>query len=152
MSEDIKAQAQANSSDFDAGFEQPKTNSFKFGKPGDAIKGEYLGSKPFEGQYGPTFIHSVRAVAGSYHDIVDDVVQEAATPVKPGETYSVFEKVTFADQIAQAKVGQMVIVRYVEEKAKKGTDGKKKSDRFKHVVCLLGPMSEPQEAALPDFK
>ena len=152
MADATQANAQANSSDFDAGFVEPsKSSTFKFGKPGDAIKGVYLGGKPFSGEYGPTVIHSIRAVGGSFHDIVDDVPSATPTALKPGEIYSVFEKGTFSEQIAQAKVGQLVIVRYVEEKAKKNTDGKKKSDRYKLVQCLLGPMSEPTEASLPDF-
>lgn len=128
-----------------AGFEKPKSNLFKFGKEGDAIKGIYLGAKDFEGNYGPTKIYEIEGIDGSYHDIVDDVVDENPTEVKKGESYSVFSKNTFADDISKAVPGQQVIIRFTEQR-KSQANGK----NYKMIECLLGPVDPDHGFAKPD--
>lgn len=123
-------------SDFDKGFERPKSGTWKPGKPGDVLKGTYVGKKPFEGDYGPTTIYQFKAIEGFYHDIAkDETVSASPTKLEAGTMYSVFERNTFADDMAQAKVGQKVILRF-EEMKKPKTGGKP----YKLVVALLGPM------------
>lgn len=112
----------------DADFAEPKVGKFNFNKVGDFIKGKYMGSKPFDGTYGPTIIHSVEAEAGVWHDEESG----AEITLTPGEVYSFFEKPVFADQISKAQVGQRVLLSFDEEK-KSQNNGK----MYKLIKCKL---------------
>ena len=131
-----KATAEAMSEE---GYKKPEVNSWKPGSPGDAIKGIFTGIvRQFEGQYGVTHIYDVLGIEGSFHNIDEDgkPTDEVVT-ILPGQTYAVFERSTFADDIKRAKAGQRIIIRFTElRKPKSG--GKP----YKMVECLLGPMDE----------
>lgn len=108
----------------DEGFAEVKAgNAFKFGAPGDYIKGKYLGFSMFEGKFGTTKSHKVEAEEGLYHEIDADTMLPIgdALPLVAGATYSVIEKPIFAEKIAQAKEGQRLIVRFDELKKSKAT-------------------------------
>lgn len=122
--------------DFDAGFEKPKANMWKPGKHGNVIKGVYLGSKAFEGKYGATESHEFKGIAGHFNGIDEsEKVDENPTQIVPGETYIVMDRTTIHDDIKRAKIGQQVIIRYVEDRKPK-SGGKP----YKYVEAKLGPM------------
>jgi len=148
----------ANAQDtFDEGFEKPRAKMFSAGLPGDAFKGTLLSVKPFAGAYGPTRVYEFRGIAGSYHPIVntkevsvkeEDIAKKEAKgyvvlkkeeAVTAGESYVIFERKTFAEDIHSAVVGQKVVIRYVEDRTSKaGTE-------YKYVVAKLGAMDEAAE-------
>jgi len=136
--------------DFDAGFEKPQSNSWKPGKEGDVIKGVYLSTKEVEGKYGPVKVHELRGLAGKFHNIKEDeTVDEAETEVVAGESYVAWGRSTFDDDIAKAKPGQQVILRFIEMRKPK-SGGKP----YKMVECKLGGMDpeylkEQETAAEP---
>ena len=133
----------------DAGFKKPETNTWKPGKPGDAIKGIYTGVvKDFEGNYGATHIYELVGIEGDYHDMDEDgKAKGGAIEIKQGEFYALFERATFKDDIQRAKRGQEILIRFVESrKPKKG--GKP----YKMVECLLGPMNDAWLAANSEFR
>jgi len=130
---------------FDAGFEKPVSNMWKPGRPADVIKGVYIGFKETISKYNDeiTKIHEVSAIAGGFHNIIenevgDSVVSEKETPVKEGESYFFYEKNTFADDIAKAKHGQQIIVRFVEMRKPQASGSKP----YKYLECKLGPMDK----------
>lgn len=126
------------------GFKKPEVNTWKPGKPGDAIKGIVTGAvRAFEGQYGETHIYELVGIEGEYHQLNDDgQPTDDVVVIEPGLTYALFERATFADDLKRAKPGQKVIIRFTElRKPKSG--GKP----YKFVECLLGPMDEEWLAA-----
>lgn len=131
------------STSMDDGFAEVKAgSSFKLGAPGDYIKGKYLGSSNFEGKFGTTKSHKIEAEEGVYHDIDADSMQPVGDAIKlvPGTIYSVIEKPIFAEQIAQAKEGQRIIVRFEELKKSKAT-GK----NYKYIIVKLDTSFKPAE-------
>lgn len=121
------------------GFKKPEVNSWKPGKPGDAIKGIFTGRvRSFEGQYGDTRIYELVGIEGEFHQIDEEgKPTDPVINIEPGLTYSIFERMTFASDIERAKPGQKIIIRFTEfRKPKSG--GKP----YKMVECLLGPMDE----------
>lgn len=121
------------------GFKKPESNTWKPGKPADAIKGIFTGhTKQFEGQYGLTTIWELEGIEGEFHDLgEDDKPVEKATKIEPGEIYAIFERKTFAEDIQRAKRGQQIIIRFTESRKPK-TGGKP----YKYVECLLGPIDK----------
>jgi hypothetical protein len=131
----------ANTS-MDEGFVEVKAgSSFKFGAPGDYIKGTYRGFSMFDGVYGPTKSHKIEAEDGVYHEIDKDSMQPVgeAIAVTPGSLCSILEKPIFADKIAQAKEGQRVIIRF-EDLRKSKSNGK----NYKNIVVKLDASFKPQ--------
>ena len=122
----------------ESGFAKPESNSFKFGKSGDAIKGVLTDVRDFDGKFGQTKIFTVEAIEGFFHDVSEDgVVADAATELKAGESYYFFGKNTFTDDLLKAKLGQQIIVKFVEERKSKA-NGKK----YKYIEAMLGKMDE----------
>ena len=67
------------------------------------------------------------------------VVLKKEEAVTAGESYVIFERKTFAEDIHSAVVGQKVVIRYVEDRTSKaGTE-------YKYVVAKLGAMDEAAE-------
>lgn len=130
---------------FDAGFSVPATNNFKWGKPGDVIRGTLLSVSSFEGTYGPCKRYEIKADAGSFHNINEDekgdfVADDKPTELVAGETYAVLGKSMLDDAWSKAKVGQKVLGRFVEMRKPKA-GGKP----YKFLEGKVGPMD-------PDFK
>ena len=121
---------------FDDGLEKPKKSIFKFGAPGDQIKGTLVAVSDFTGEFGTTKSYSVRAEAGSYHDIVDTVAEKEATQLTPGTVYNFLGKPIFMDDLNQAKIGQKVLVRFVEERKNQ------KGRAYKFIEALLGGIDD----------
>lgn len=139
----------------DEGFVQPekaKSGNFSLNQPGDFIKGVYCGSKPFTGKYKPTFIHTVMAESGEFHE--NDIGAKAkpipggdVTKLESGKEYGVFQHFSFEDEIAQASVGQRIVIRFVERKQ----STQNKDAYYKVHVCKLDP-SFVKPAADEPFK
>ena len=121
------------------GFKKPETNSWKPGKPGDAIKGIYTGSvREFEGQYGKTHIYELVGIEGEWHEMDEDGKPVgSAVKVEAGTSYSLFARKTFEDDLKRAKPGQKILVKFTESRKPK-SGGK----MYKYVEALLGPMDE----------
>ena len=126
------------------GFAKPQSMSWKPGVPGDAIKGIFTGNvKQFVGQYGPCDIYDLVGIEGSWN-----VIDEDGKPTKvigtvvAGAPYSVWAKKSFADDIALAKRGQELIVKFVEMRKPK-SGGKS----YKYIECKLGGMNAAWLAA-----
>lgn len=161
----IQIMSEANSK-FDEGFSEPESSMFSPGLPGDKIKGTLISVKPLpDGKFGPTTLYELKGIAGTYHRIVDSkivnvpeeeiarkeskgfVVLKKETSIVNGDVYALFEKKVFADSIKKAKVGQQVIIEYIEDrKSLKGQE-------YKYIVCKLGPMDPeltPKEVNMDD--
>lgn len=119
----------------------PKSGSWKPGRPGDVVKGTYVGSKPFEGDYGPTTIYNLKVIVGQYHQILDgkkNITADEPTVLTEGEVIGVFEHPTFKDQIARAQPGQKVLLRFTEWKKTKDGRGE-----YKFIDCKLEENFDP---------
>lgn len=126
--------------DFDVGFFTPPSNQITWGNPGDVFRGTYTGSREVDSKFGKgkTTIFDLIGDAGHYFNVDDDgkPVGEQINVVK-GEEYYVYTKNTFEDIMRKAKIGQMVLLRFVDfVKPKSG--GKS----YKLVQAKLGAMDD----------
>lgn len=112
------------SDDFDKGFTAPTSGIVRFGKKGDVVRGTFLESKVIpDGDYGPYNRHSIIADAGFFHNREEGKVADTKTDVIKGDRYSFNGHMTMDDKVAQAKPGQLIVVRYlglVDSKKKPG--------------------------------
>jgi len=120
--------------------EPPKAGTFKLAQVGDFIKGKYLGSKEFEGDYGKTLIYSIEAEKGLFHEFdcgADEKPKPAGEmmPVEAGVEYGVFDHFSFHDQIKKVGIGQRIIIQFVDRKPSADRKGK----FYKVISCKLDP-------------
>lgn len=100
-------------------------NNLKFGKPGDWFKGtltentrQMKNNLSAKGEMQTVF--EFQAHGGSFHNIVDNVVQEEATAVEKGEFWSyITGKPALLNQLKGAKLGQIIGLRFKEIKPSK---------------------------------
>jgi len=126
--------------DFDSGFATPPTNQITWGKPGDVFRGTYTGSRSVPSKFGKgdTTIFDMIGDAGHYFAVDEDgkPVGDEIQVVKD-EVYYVYTKNTFEDVIRKAKIGQKVLLRFIEM-VKPKTGGKP----YKLVQAKLGGMDD----------
>ncbi len=129
------------------GFAKPQAMSWKPGAPGDSIQGIFTGIvKDYTGEYGTTKIYEIVGVEGSWNvNDADDKPTGVIGKVEPGGLYSIWERMTFADDIKRAKRGQQIIVEFVD--VRKNKNGKS----YKYVECQLGPMDAEWLEANSEF-
>lgn len=102
----------------------------KWGKKGDQFEGELLSVRetkdPNSDIPGKQLkIYAFRATKGSFHNIVDRVVDAEPTTVNDGDIVTVFGRVDIDRWMEFAKPGQQVGMRFAETfKTKGGFDGK----------------------------
>ncbi len=104
-----------------AGMEEAKRPQVKFGTVGDWFKGTLVdNSRQIENKLSAKHemqtIYEFKAHGGSFHDIVDKVVQPDATEIIPGEFYSYFGKGAVQAQMKNAKIGQVIGLRFAEQR------------------------------------
>lgn len=124
--------------DLDEGFFTPPSNQITWGKPGDVFRGTYIGSRQVESKFGKglTAVFDLIGEVGAYHAVDEDGKPVGdQIEVVNGQEYYVFSKNTFEDVIRKAKVGQRVLLRFVDfVKPKSG--GKP----YKLIQAKLGAM------------
>jgi len=121
---------------FDEGFEEPAKNIIKFNKPGDVIRGTLLGTDTFRGDYGECMNYTIKADAGTFYGGTKDAIDKTPTLLVKGEMYSFLGHVTIDDYLKQAKVGQVIVVRFVEWKE----STQRKGAKYKLLKAKLGHM------------
>lgn len=134
---------------FFEGTEKPQTNTVQWGKPGDCIRGVLVNIKDnVEGKYGKTKVYTLKAEQGFYHELDEDGKPTGKKiDIVAGEDYAIFSRNTFEDDISKARIGQIIAIRFEEERKSQG-NGKK----YKYVECRLGGFAQmDEEPELPDF-
>ena len=111
-----------NEQDPFAGMEEAKRPQIKMGKVGDWFRGTLTdNTKEIENKLSAK--HEMQTICefkihgGSFHDIVNKVPVADATALTPGDYYSYFAKGIVRDQLRKAKIGQIIGVRFAEQKA-----------------------------------
>lgn len=104
------------------GMEEVKTNTFKFGKPGDWFRGTLTANdrevpNKLSAKKEMQRVLEFKMKGGSFHPIVNNVPQDAAVEVKDGDFMSVFAKPVIWNQVRNAKLGQVVGMHFAEERA-----------------------------------
>lgn len=112
-----------------------------WGKPGDYFKGVLTdnGSKEVKSKYPPFEMQKIfefKAIGGAFHNIVNKVVDVEPTECIAGDFWSVIPKAAMLAQLKKAKIGQIVGLRFTEEKKSK-TEG---YNDAKIVNVFLGEM------------
>lgn len=104
-----------------AGMEEAKRPQIKMGKVGDWFRGTLTdNSKEIENKLSAK--HEMQTICefkiqgGSFHDIVNKVPTDEIITLQPGDFYSYFAKGIVRDQLRKAKIGQIIGVRFAEEK------------------------------------
>lgn len=103
------------------GMNEAKRPQVKFGKVGDWFKGTLTdNSRQIENRLSAKHemqtIYEFKAHGGSFHDIVDKVVQEEISEIVLGDFYSYFGKGAVQAQMKKAKLGQIIGLRFAEER------------------------------------
>lgn len=115
-----------------------------FGKVGDFIKGTLVDIREIEdsgpyGKGGKVKIYEILTETGSFHELDDKRnPKDPAIKIGAGEYYSVFGKPSIDDAMRRIKLGQIVGIRFTEEKPSK-TKGYNPS---KVIKVFPGPMNE----------
>lgn len=120
---------------------KPEYNTLAWGKIGDWFKGTLTDdTRTMKSKFPPYEVQTVfefKAHGGSFHDIVNKVVQEKPTEVKAGEFWShIVGKPALLAQLKKAKLGQIIGFRFTELKESK-TPG---FDAAKIIKVYLGGM------------
>lgn len=122
--------------------EEVKANRVTFGKVGDFIKGTLVDVREIDDQYSKVpgakaKIYEIMAEVGSFH-AVDELKKVIETPVtiEAGAFYNVFGKAGIDVGMRNIKKGQIVGLRFTEEKASK-TPG---FNPTKVIKVFAGPM------------
>jgi hypothetical protein len=121
-------------------FQKPLTNIFKFTKKGDRIKGTLTEVGEFTGDFGTCKKFTVKALEGFYHPVDEKGKELPQEKLKVGELYTFLGKKIFEEDLAKAKIGQLVLVEYTDDGM-----SKKFKKPYKQIVAKLGPMD-------PEFK
>ncbi len=94
-----------------------------FGKPGNFIKGTYVGSKPVDTDLGPTILYELKGITGSFNNVDGKKNPvEPAISVEKGVFYNVWrgkEGSVIADLFKKSKLGDIVAIQFKEEKESK---------------------------------
>lgn len=127
-----------------AGMQEVKIEykNLKFGKVGDWFKGtltdntrQIKNNLSKEGEM--QTVYEFKAIAGSFHNIVDKVVDDTPTTVVKGDFWTLISgKVAIVSQLKQAKIGQVIGLRFAESIKNKQPG----FDNTKVIKVLLGEM------------
>ena len=103
------------------GMQESKRPQVKFGKVGDWFKGTVVdNTREIENKLSAKremqTIYEFKGLGGSFHNIVNKVVDVDTTEIKPGEFYSFFAKGLIKAQLKNAKLGQIIGLRFREER------------------------------------
>ena len=109
-----------NTNPFD-GMEEAKRPQIKLGKPGDWFKGTLVdNTREIENKLSAKkemqLIAEFKMHGGSFHDIVNKVPATEPTEVEKGSFFSYFAKGVVKSQLERAKVGQVIGIKFAEEK------------------------------------
>lgn len=104
-----------------AGMSESKRPQVKFGRVGDWFKGTVVdNTREIENKLSAKremqTIYEFKGLGGVFHNIVDKVVSAEETAIKPGEFYSFFAKGLVKAQLKNAKLGQIIGLRFREER------------------------------------
>jgi len=104
-----------------AGMSEAKRPQIKFGKPGDWFKGVVVdNTREIENKLSAKremqTIYEFKALGGSFHNIVEKKVDDQPTEVQVGEFYSYFAKGMTKSMLKNAKIGQIIGIRFTEER------------------------------------
>lgn len=102
--------------------QEAKRPQVKFGKPGDWFRGTLVDNareieNKLSAKHEMQLIAEFKMHGGSYHDIVNKIPVQEATEIKAGDFMSFFCKGIVKDQLKKAKIGQIVGLKFEEEKA-----------------------------------
>lgn len=103
------------------GMEEAKRPQIKFGKVGDWFKGTIVDNtreieNKLSAKHEMQLICEFKIKGGSFHDIVDKIPATEPTLLNAGEFYSLFAKGPVKAQLERAKIGQVVGLRFAEER------------------------------------
>ena len=103
------------------GMNEAKSTIMKFGKVGDWFKGTLTDNtreieNTLSGKGDMQRIFEFKGIGGSLHGITNKVVNETPDEITPGTFYSFFAKSFMKDQLKAAKIGQIIGLRFTEEK------------------------------------
>lgn len=103
------------------GMREARRPQIKLGKVGDWFRGVVVDNtrqmeNKLSGKHEMQTVYEFKAIAGSFHDIVDKVVEQNPTAVIPGEFYSFFAKGAVQAQLKNAKIGQVIGFKFQEER------------------------------------
>ena len=112
---------QTTSKDPMAGMDESKSSIIKFGKIGDWFKGTLTDNtreieNTLSANHEMQRIFEFKAIGGSLHGITDKVPNATADDAVAGAFYSLFAKGFLKDQLKNAKIGQIIGLRFAEEK------------------------------------
>lgn len=104
-----------------AEMQEAKRPQVKFGKVGDWFKGTVVDNtreieNSLSAKHEMQTIYEFKAQGGLFHNIEDKVVAEQPTEVKKGEFFSYFAKGAVQAQLKNAKLGQVVGLRFAEQR------------------------------------
>lgn len=103
------------------GMEEAKRPQIKFGKIGDWFKGTIVDNtreieNKLSAKHEMQLICEFKMFGGSFHNIENKVVMDEPTVLEQGEFYSYFAKGPVKVQLQRAKIGQIVGLRFTEER------------------------------------
>lgn len=103
------------------GMEEAKRPQIKFGKVGDWFKGTIVDNtreieNKLSAKHEMQLICEFKIQGGSFHNIEDKVVAAEPTVIGTGEFYTYFAKGPVKAQLQRAKIGQIVGLRFAEER------------------------------------
>lgn len=134
------------------GMEEVKSARVTFGKVGDFIKGTLVDIREIDNQYGKipgekSKIYEILAEVGSFHTI-NELKEVATTPIviNKGEFYNVFGKAGIDVGMRNIKKGQIVGLRFTEQKPSK-TPGFNPTKVIKVFAGAMDPEYQGQTAA-----
>lgn len=98
-----------------------KSSIIKWGKVGDWFKGTLVDDtrlvpNRLSPNKGDQRVYELKAQGGSFHNIIDKVVQENSIEVKAGEFWSIFAGKVMQSMLRNIKIGQIIGFRFTKEK------------------------------------
>ena len=131
--------------------EEVRQSIIKFGKIGDWFMGTLVDDtrrvpnrlNPAKGEQ---VVYRFKIISGSWHDIKDKVVSETPTVVLRGEVWSYFGNTVTQDQMRNAKIGQIVAMKFKLEKPPTQPG----YNPTKVIAIKLGAMDDTYQGELED--
>ena len=125
------------------GMEEAKRPQIKFGKIGDWFKGIVVDNtreipNQLSARHEMQTIYEFKAKGGSFHNIVNRVVDTEPTIIEEGEFYSYFAKDFVRAQLKNAKIGQVIGLRYSVDKP-----SSKPGNNPAHIISVFHGEMDP---------
>lgn len=101
-----------------------KSNWVKWGKPGDSITGTLVRVFQVADNYAKVpgakkNVYEIKAINGSFNDIQNKKLTGDVVTIKPGDVYCVDGKSGLEAQMRNVKMGQIIGIKFMEERAAK---------------------------------